>query len=250
MLRAMNELGRAGMLVMEPSESGKNGADRFASRHDLLSNAALARLTAPAQAFLHRQAGVVLEGEIDSQHSAAILWDCAKHWQLAGDVGRAFRLARSCATHLMEVGLPSAAAEAYEKSLAYCSTQEERLEMLEGQAHAYYRSSSWERVSETVKKARVLMATVRPGYNPHDELELIDLRADWRKMRLDLTLARALECLYSVEASANHRVQAGGTALMLADLLCDHDAMRSIFGTISQLCANSGVHKSSRLRAP
>jgi predicted ATPase len=90
-LRAMNELGRAGMLVMEPSPTGKNGADRFASRHDLLSNAALARLTAPAQAFLHRQAGVVLESEIDSQHSAAILWDCAKHWQLAGRSGEVVR---------------------------------------------------------------------------------------------------------------------------------------------------------------
>src|SRR5688572_7726091 len=113
MLPAINELGLAGMLVIEADESGKNCADRLLSRHDLLSNAVLSLLTPPARAFLHRRAGAVFEAEIDDQRSASSLWDCARHWQLAGNVGRAFELAKSCAAHLLDVGLPGAAAEAY-----------------------------------------------------------------------------------------------------------------------------------------
>jgi DNA-binding SARP family transcriptional activator/tetratricopeptide (TPR) repeat protein len=249
MLNAINELGGAGMMVIERSELGTNAPDRFSSRHDLLSNAAINRLTAPALAFLHRRAGVVLENEISEGRSAAILWDCTKHWQLAGDIARAFELAKSCATHLMDVGLPSEAAEAYEKSLAYCSTDEERLEMLRGLAQACYRSSSWEKVSKAVSRARKLMHRLQPGHDPHDELELMDLRADWRKMRLDLTLERTLDCLSCPDARPSHRVEAGGTALMLADLVCDHDKMRTIFDIIGKLFSMAGVNNAIRLRA-
>ena len=158
MLSAINELGLAGMLVIEPDESGGNSADRLLSRHDLLSNAALARLTPPARAFLHRRAGAVFEKEIDTEPSASTLWDCARHWQLAGNVGRAFDLAKSCATHLLEVGLPGAAAEAYEKTLGFCTRAEQTLQILEGQAHAHYSNRAWKHVSQVVGKARKLSA--------------------------------------------------------------------------------------------
>jgi DNA-binding SARP family transcriptional activator len=248
MLRAINELGSAGMLMIEASEAGKNVADRVFSRHDLLSNAVLARLTAPAQAFLHRRVGAILEKEIGEDRSAAILWDAAKHWQLAGDVGRAFELARSCARHLMDVGLPNGAAEAYEKSLAYCSTLEERLETLIGQAHAYYRSSSWEQVSDVVRQARRIMLEVDPNHDLHDELELMALRAEWPKLRLDRTLEKALICLHEETADANHRVESGSMALMLLDQLCAHGAMRGVYDLLERLKAKSGVTAAAQLR--
>jgi DNA-binding SARP family transcriptional activator/tetratricopeptide (TPR) repeat protein len=249
MLSAINELANAGMLLVEPTESDNGTATRFCARHDLLSNAALARLATPALAFLHRRVGAALEKEIHEPSSAAILWDCAKHWQLAGDIGRAFTLASSCAAHLLEMGLPSAAADAYEKSLAYCSNPDQRLEMLEGLAHASYHSGAWERVGKAVVMVRRIEHIVRPHKNQHDELELMDLTADWRKQRLELTLVRALECLRAESASANHRVQAGGTALMLADLACDHDAMRHTYDVIATLYQNADVAVSSKLRA-
>lgn len=249
MLRAINELGSAGMLMIEASEAGKNVADRVFSRHDLLSNAVLARLTAPAQAFLHRRVGAILEKEIGEDRSAAILWDAAKHWQLAGDVGRAFELARSCARHLMDVGLPNGAAEAYEKSLAYCSTLEERLEILIGQAHAYYRSSSWEQVSDVVRQARRIMLEVDPNHDLHDELELMALRAEWRRLRLDHTVEKALACLHEPSATPQHRVEAGSLALMLLDQSCEQDAMPNVYELIDRLSQHKGVTTAARLEA-
>jgi DNA-binding SARP family transcriptional activator/tetratricopeptide (TPR) repeat protein len=249
MLRAINELGSAGMLVIEAGEPGTGVADRFSSRHDLLSNAALARLTAPALAFLHRRAGAVLEKEIDEHRSTAILWDCAKHWQLAGELGRALDLARSCATHLMAEGLPNAAADAYEKSLAYCGTGDERLETLEGLAHAYYRSSAWERVSEVVRKAREVMLTIHPNRDLHDDLELMALRAEWRTLRWERTLQKALACLKEEKATPNHRVEAGGMALMLLDQTCAHDVMPSVYEILEHLSTKPGVTLAAKLQA-
>jgi DNA-binding SARP family transcriptional activator len=249
MLRAVNELGSAGMLIVEASESGKNAPDRFLSRHDLLSNSALSRLSAPGQAFLHRRVGAVLEQEIGEDWSAAILWDVAKHWQLAGDMGRAFQLARSCARHLMEVGLPNGAAEAYEKSLAYCRTREERLEILIGQAHAYYQSNSWDQVRDVVRHARSIMLDVDPNQSFHDELELMSLRAEWRTSQLDHTVDKALACLHEPSATPQHRVEAGSLALMLLDQCCQLDSMPAVYRVIDGLSHNKTVTTAARSEA-
>jgi tetratricopeptide (TPR) repeat protein len=248
-IRAINDLGIAGMLIIETEESRFGGADTLLSRHDLLSNAALERLTPPARAFLHRSVGGVLESEIADGRSTAILWDCADHWHSAGNVGRALLLARSCATHLMEVGLPAAAADAYQKSLAYCSNPSETLEILEGQAHAFYRSHAWRHVSEVVARARRVRFSTEPERLLHDELELMALRAEWRDLRQDRVLPKALNCLNEPNASANHRVEAGSMALKLSDLMCDQDSMRNVYGLVETLCADPSVRTSARLQA-
>jgi DNA-binding SARP family transcriptional activator/tetratricopeptide (TPR) repeat protein len=249
LLPAINELAGAGMLVAEHSDSRSSAPDTLATRHDLLSNAALARLTTPALAFLHRRAAVTIEQEIDEERSAAILWDCAKHWQLAGDSRHAFELANSCATHLMDVGLSSAAAEAYEKTLTYCSTIEERVEILKGLAHAHYRTRSWKEVSKTVARLRKIMGSVCPDFSTHDEFELMALRSTWRHRDSVSGLESALKCLEAEAASIDHRVEAGGTALMISDQICDHDLMRSIFATVAKLCASNKVDTALQLRA-
>jgi hypothetical protein len=132
----------AGMIVSELPEEAQSGGERLASRHELLSNVALMQLTPPARRFLHRRIGKVLEAEIDDHYSAATLWDCAKHWQLAGDHAHAWHLATSCAAHLMKIGLPTAAAQAYQQSLNFCSTDNERLDVLSAQAVAFYSTAA------------------------------------------------------------------------------------------------------------
>jgi predicted ATPase/DNA-binding SARP family transcriptional activator len=249
MIHAINDLGIAGMLVIESDGSGSQSADKLLSRHDLLSNAALGRLTPPARAFLHRRIGGMFESEITDERSTSVLWDCANHWQLAGNIGRALELARSCATHLMDVGMPAAAAEAYEQSLAYCSNPRETLEILEAQTHAYYRSRAWNRVSDTVLRARRVRFSIEPERDLHDELELMALRAEWRTLRHDRTLAKALQCLNEVTASAGHRVEAGCMALMLMDQLCDHDGMAGVYTLVQEVCKIQGVSCAARFQA-
>ncbi|MFN2602345.1 MAG: AAA family ATPase [Gemmatimonadaceae bacterium] len=248
MLLAVNELAHAGMLLIN-SDWRLRGPDRLSPRHEFLSNAALARLTRPASAFLHRRIATILEAEVNDERSAAILWDSAKHWQLCGDTPHAFELARSCATHLMEMGLPKSAADAYEKTLGYCNTVEEKLGILKGLVQAHYGSRSWKDVERAVVQFRKLTDSVAPHENRHDEFELMAIRAAWRHRDSTLPLSHAIRCLEDEQASADHRVEAGGTALMICDQICDHDAMRSIFKTISSVCAANTVDRLLQLRA-
>lgn len=249
LLRSINSLGAAGMIVTEHAESPAHGPDRVVSRHDLLSNAALTRLPDPARTFLHRRAGMILEREVIADKSAAILWDCAKHWQLAGDAGRAFSLVTSCATHLMKVGLPGAAAEAYEKCLAFCSSDAERLEVLQGQAAAYYRGSAWKEVSQAAAKVRKLKRKLEPHANVHDALELMALRADWRLLHWHSIRDRALTCLASEDADAQHRVEAGVMALMLLSFDGNHVAMKSAYDAAEALFIDPQVSLVTQLQA-
>ncbi|MEJ7759452.1 MAG: AAA family ATPase [Gemmatimonadaceae bacterium] len=241
LLGCINTLGAAGMVVTEAAENPEQGPDRIVSRHDLLSNAAIVLLPAPARAFLHRRVGLVLEAEIDEDRSAAVLWDCAKHWQLSGNAARAFSLATSCATHLMKVGLPSAAAEAYEKCLAFCSNDEERLQILTEQAHAYEDSSAWLNALGTISNAKSILGTIRPQQSKHDDLELINSRARWRSGDARGGLTNCLACVNCESATADHRARAGVMSLMLLDSTGAHDQMPSIFAMIQRLAASTGV---------
>jgi hypothetical protein len=249
MLRAMDQLGNAGMLIVESAKPLTTEADRISSRHDLLSNSALSRLAAPAQAFLHRRIGLALEEEIAHDRSASILWDCAKHWQLAGDLGRAFQLAQSCATHLMDVGLPASAAEAFEKSLAYCSTADDRLSILSSLAQAYHRSNSWPRVRDIVSKAHALQQQLDPTASQHNDLELLGMGADWRSGITRLPIPQALTCLAATNASPEHRIQAGTLAVMMLDQNLQQESMAAAYSTIEELGDAHDINTSARLEA-
>ena len=249
LLANINSLGTAGMIVADSCDTPSSNAEQISTRHELLSNVAVNQLTSPARRFLHRRIGQVLESEIGEHYSAATLWDCAKHWQLAGDHRRAWHLATSCAAHLMKVGLPTAAADAYEKSLAFCSTDQERLEVLSALAVAYYRTSAWLNLRETVAKVRPLQRRGLPESSSHDDLELMDLRAQWQTLDWDTIITRTLACLHAETASAGHRCEAGVMALMMLGFQGEPTAMADVYTTIETLAIDPDVSEATKLQA-
>jgi DNA-binding SARP family transcriptional activator/tetratricopeptide (TPR) repeat protein len=249
LLAAINSLGSAGMLVIDATESASSASDHIATRHELLSNVALMELSLPARRFLHRRIGTVLESEVGENYSTATLWDCAKHWQLAGDNRRAWQLATSCASHLMKIGLPTAAAQAYSRSLAYCSTDEERIEILKSQTRAYYRMSDWMHVRETAGIVRTLQSRNASQPAAHDDVELMDLRAQWQTLNWDIVLGKALQCLYAQDASPPHRAEAGVMCLMLLGFKGDESLAKEAYETIESLVEDDNVQKSTALQA-
>ena len=66
-------------------------------RHDLLGMSALSGVSELSLKLLHRHAAMVLEGEIDEESSPDFLWDCAEHWEKAGERERAVELVERCA---------------------------------------------------------------------------------------------------------------------------------------------------------
>jgi tetratricopeptide (TPR) repeat protein len=235
------------MVVVDLAEGPQN--ERLASKHELLSSSALMQLSVPARRFLHRRIGQILEREIDEHYSAATLWDCAKHWQLAGDTKRAFQLATSCGSYLMKVGLPVEAAAAYEKTLSFCTTDNQRLDVLKAQTSAFYGMSAWSSVIETSAKVRNLQKRVAPGISAHDEIELMDLRAQWQSFDWHSVLMKTTRCLYASDAEVDHRAEAGVMALMLSGMQCDREGSTRIHHSIEQMIAAGGVPQATKLKA-
>lgn len=195
-------------------------------------------LTPPARAYLHRRAAGVLEAVIEGTRDASMLWSCAKHWQLAGDTAQALRLATSCANHLLEAGLSNDAADAFMKAENYCVTDQDLLNNLEGQATALYRSSNWRLATSTIRRARDLKCRVDSTANQHDDLELMQLRADWQTMDWNEILGRSIRCLEATNAHSRHRIEGGVMALMMLSFRGEAAKATAIFGLIENLCSD------------
>lgn len=235
LLQAINELATAGMLASELGKGSAGASNQLNSRHDLLSDTALMQLAPAARSYLHRRAARVLEAAIDKHGDVSTLWSCAKHWQLAGDTPHALRLARSCAAHLLQAGLPHDASEAFDKAVAYCSDDAELLLVLEQQATAFFRCTAWHRVLETVSHARAIKRRLYPEMTGHDELELMELRAKWQTLNWNEITKRCLVCLSAPEASPAHRVEAGVMALMIITFSGDKDGATKAFEAIDSV---------------
>jgi DNA-binding SARP family transcriptional activator len=249
LLSSINELATSGMANIALADGGGDGVARLTSRHDLLSDTALLQLSLPARAYLHRRAAIVLESRIVDDADASTLWSCAKHWQLAGEGANALRLARSCAFHLLDAGLPTDAYDAFEKAQGYCSTERELLAILEGQVTAAYLCSSWQQVIDVASSVRELRSRLQSNPDGHDELELMVLRAEWQTLNWDLTLERSLRCLAANSAGAAHRVEAGVMALMLLSHSTDMGRSEPTFKVIEELASAPAVPSEAILKA-
>ncbi|MDQ2937859.1 MAG: hypothetical protein M3R67_10160, partial [Acidobacteriota bacterium] len=247
LLSAVQELSVAGML-QEESEAPVDISEQLNTRHDLLSSAALSRLARTPLAFLHRRAGTVLEREtIRNGASTSLLWASAFHWRHAGDRERAFGAARSCAEHLLEVGLPVDAAQAFERVLEYCVTDEQRCLALSRLAVALQMHGQWERSIDVLRRARQIRTKTAPSANSHDDLELALFDATWRvSLENSSVLKDICSCVESEDASASHRVACGLLGLKIASNLSQIAVMEELYRTIVPLLGDPAVPPASR----
>jgi DNA-binding SARP family transcriptional activator/tetratricopeptide (TPR) repeat protein len=242
LISAIQELCVAGMLRAGTQASGES-TEPLTVGHDLISTAALKRLASVPLAFLHRRAGIVLEREtLGDGARTAILWACAFHWQEAGDRERAFRTARSCAEHLLDVGLSPDAARAFERVLEYCVTDEQRLLVLSRLAISLQMTGLWEKSKGILHKSRQLQAQTAPNANPHDDVEIALFEARWRIGWEHASLLEELRtCALSNDASPNHRLMCGLLGLKIASDVNDIDAIREQYFALLPLFANPTV---------
>jgi len=248
LLSAVQELSVAGMLRAE-GQTSPEPAEPLVVGHDLISTGALKRLARAPLAFLHRRAGTVLEREtLGDGARTAVLWACAFHWQNAGDRERAFRTARSCAEHLLDVGLPRDAAEAFERVLEYCVTDEQRLFVLSGLATSLQTCGRWDESKQALHKSRQLQAKTAPNANPHDDVELALFESRWRAKLEGTSLLDELKaCAQADDASPSHRVMCGLLGLKVAAGENDTDAMEKLYLATAPILANPTIAPACRL---
>lgn len=238
LLTAIDELTFAGMLRSSGRET--TSSIQLLSRHDLLSTAVLKRLSPLSISFLHQRCGVVLGQELAGPSiSTSILRACAFHWNRSGDSERAFSAAIKCADHLLEIGLATDAAAAFEAAMSYCRTAETQLDTLRRTIQALRHAREWTRLLETIGKARALTAG---PLTPHDELELIEFDALRRMIQpIAKVFSRTLACVYDTSLAPGHRVAAAEQALKLATARADLYEMPRIYEAVRDLLNSDDV---------
>ncbi|HVF39255.1 MAG TPA: AAA family ATPase, partial [Gemmatimonadaceae bacterium] len=249
LLGAIQELGTAGMLSCT-ADSAELTPLSLRTRHDLLASAVFGGLGPAARAFLHRRAGMALEKELAGEwKSTAMLWACAFHWHHAGDRDRALSVVRSCAEHLLEVGLPQAASDTLDRALEYCSTDEQRLSVLTRQVHALQLAGQWSRSKEVLVTCRQIRGRTTSVCNQHDAFEILLFDASYRSS-LDVLalLPDTKRCIECEDALPEHRIQAAVIALKVASEV-DGLAMDSVYEIAEPLLEKAASNDPSRLEA-
>jgi DNA-binding SARP family transcriptional activator len=247
LLAGVQELSAGGMLrSVAPADAP---APALVVKHDLLSIEVYNGLAPASLAFLHRRCGLVLEREaLGTSKSTSLMRSCAFHWHHSGDSQRAYGLAIQCANHLLEIGFAVDAAKSFEGALEYCFTIDAQLEVLGRVVHALRSAQEWPAVITAIARLRALQH-FDSVLEHHDEFEILEFEA---RRRTDSVIApllsRTLNCTYSAELPASHRVRAACDALKLATLLPDLQALQRGYLHVRPLLDDSSVDFRSRLQ--
>jgi DNA-binding SARP family transcriptional activator len=243
-LDGLQELEAAGLL--------RARAGGVESRHELLSEAAVGELAAAARAYLHRQVAVALEPVVTGAGGGdtQTMWACADHWRSAGESDRALQILVACGTHLLEVGLPTQAAEAFERAAEYSTTRQGQRMCQAGLVDALIHGGRWD-------MAKALLHTITemdeasgvcdaPAWEA--QLRLVEAGA-WSGSDLVEVLARASQFSTDRRIPAEIRIRFAVHALRIADFRCSLSEIEATWQTVTELAEHPSVSPITRSTA-
>jgi hypothetical protein len=244
---AIEALGEANMLAV--AENGGESTASVLCRHDMVLRAATRGLSAPGRALLHHAAASALETAATATRSAELFWDCADHWQSAGQPDRATFAAVACARHLHDMGLVDEAVKRCNTALLGCHSDSTRAIVLRVVAQSQYAAQDWTGFCDTVSRVRMLEKTPNSEAQIHDDLELCELNAQ-RRLHRDWATAlnMTLRCVYSFAADPPHRVKAAINALIITTNSGDVETMDAVYREATGLTDQANVTAHDRLK--
>ncbi len=226
--------------------------DQLRVKHELLADTAVARLAPAAKRFLHRRIGIILEQDIERDVAldpAAILWECARHLQEAGERAKAFNVLRRCARLSLDVGSPRHAVEILDHAQAFCDSDADRSQLRAELILALRAAGLWTRIVDLNRERSLLPVAGRVAV-AHDDVELASLEAQWEVDRtIPAILDRALACLHAEGALPGHRVRAGIWALILAHNVPDAGVAQDVYRTLGRLTPGTQIPETDRATA-
>ena len=234
-LSAIETLGSFGMLTT-PQDVRMDDFIPILCRHDVLAEQAIDSLSDQGLRLLHYKIGTLLEEELERLNSATLLWDCAQHWNAAGNTDRAIKLGLACAGHLSTMGLTCDAIKVCQKILDFCTTPQERISTLEIYIRVLHLACEWTQASNHFDELHNLRRTLDQENELHDDLELIKFDIAWNLSHSwNEVIESALHCVSSSSANIKHRVEAGLLLLKMGTNLGDTELMHQVYGTLSPL---------------
>ena len=247
LVAAVEELSETAML-RAAEEALLTSEGEIHPRHDLVAGVAVSHLSQLSLCFLHRRCADVLETEItDVNKRAGLWWACAEHSLLAGDKVRALSYSVACAEHLLAMGLGKEATAVFEKSLEYCTSDEQRLEVLPRLAFSLQTDTKYELSKEILKRCIHLSSRINPN-EVHNEFELLLLEARYHSSFDYAQLFEDFKCCVTCrKASPAHRVRAGIHALKLATDIGPRELLRSLYNCLASPLESGQVPRQDAL---
>jgi len=226
-----------GLQVLEERNLIGGDAGSTCCRHALIVSAAVTTMSPVTATALAHCAAETLQRDLESSHSVAELWQCAHLWIQAGDSARAIRVVRSCASHLLAVGLPKDALDVYKEALTIFDSQDDRVVLLSGMKVPLLLTSRWRELIDTLD---ALVALRGPHHQASGDIsdEVLRIEAYWHvcgEEEGEPLIARLLSSASSSAVMAAHRLKAVALALTIADNFCLADAMSSCYQLLRPL---------------
>lgn len=212
LMTAVQELAEKGMIVT------RDGL--LQPKHDVLARVAKDRLSKPATILVHRQVAKLLQDELAGDSAPSLLWDCAHHWEAAGECQRAVSLLDQFGRHLIRVGHAEEAVAVFDRALKLeFHSPVHRQTLYEGRIAALRVRGASKQILETIAEMRSDPLCPK-DQRKHSGLELMELEARWRTATLDSSeLADLRHCFSDPTADSEHRLDAAFWFMAISDHL-------------------------------
>lgn len=243
-LDCLNELGQAGLLRTELHSGSITAEPGITCTHDFIATTVSNLLSPPALMALHRIVASDLEREIEEAQFTSLAWDAADHWAGAGDAAHALRLTLKCASHLLAIGFPCEAVLTYRRALSFCRTTPEKVAVLVDLAETLHTVGEWKEVDIAISEVKRIQSQDLSQCSDHCDLELLQFEARWRSSAEWTGLFASIKsCIFSTNASAEHRIRAAVLGLKLATNIGGGEELDLIYESVEPLleqCKEAG----------
>ncbi len=227
-MRALEELDASGLVT--------GGGSLVRVRHQMIGEVVQSLAGDRVVRFTHARVAAVLEHEADETDSVELLGDCVTHWELAGEMRRAFSAAMKLGHRLIGAGMGEEAERAFGTARRIASTMQQEVEATEGLLVALRLSAKWHLIAESYER---LCELRRSGSTlasmPNDYLLLFLESSIWSNAPSG-ELSGVLALAQSPRLPPQLRVRAATVCAMYADNCYDAAVIRRAFESVQDLC--------------
>jgi DNA-binding SARP family transcriptional activator len=232
-LAAIDELEAAGLV----STSGPE----IWCRHRLVGRVALDRSRESVLHFAHARAAALLEEEADGTDSVELLGDCVTHWELAGELKRAYEAAMKLGSRLVGMGMGEEAERAFARAEEIALDDSSRALAVEGALVALRLAARWFSVGDVYKRRMTLRLKQHQDPTPIDRYQLLHLESSLWANRPDDGILDAKGIVRDAAQDVTLRVEAALLLAMYADNYYDADLLRDAYMDLASTVDNNDL---------
>jgi hypothetical protein len=241
LLKAFEELDSIGIVSLGDD-------DAVLAIHDIWREEVLKSIRPMVRQVLHARTADVVEEEAHRVREVTLFWQAAGHRRDSGSPAMAVKLLESCAQHMLRTGLPEEAADTVQKALEFCRTPEESLPCRRLRIDALQATGKWSLIQSEIAESDAISRAIDSRYDSHNDLELLSIESVWRTQPgFAKSMHATLKCGREVRASVEHRIKALSQCAILADNLCNDDALEMSYRLLLNLCGEDARFRSARV---